>query len=97
MQFGGQTPLNLAHGLEAAGVPIIGTPVDSIDLAEDRQRFGDLIHKLGIEQPAHGIAYSIDEAIKVAETIGYPGARAPSFVLGGRAMETVFDEQQLRH
>ncbi|MEX0654963.1 MAG: carbamoyl-phosphate synthase large subunit, partial [Phycisphaeraceae bacterium] len=97
VQFGGQTPLNLAHGLEQAGVPIIGTSVDSIDLAEDRERFGTLIGKLGIEQPEHGIAFHADEAVKVAEQIGYPVLVRPSFVLGGRAMETVFDEDQLRH
>jgi len=97
VQFGGQTPLNLAHGLETAGVPIIGTSVDSIDLAEDRQRFASLIHKLGIQQPGNGIAYDVEEAIKVAEKIGYPVLVRPSFVLGGRAMETVFDDQQLRH
>ncbi|MFA9477666.1 carbamoyl-phosphate synthase large subunit [Phycisphaerales bacterium AB-hyl4] len=97
VQFGGQTPLNLAHGLEQAGVPIIGTSVDSIDLAEDRERFGKLIGKLGIEQPEHGIAFNADEAVKVAEQIAYPVLVRPSFVLGGRAMETVFDEDQLRH
>jgi carbamoyl-phosphate synthase large subunit len=97
VQFGGQTPLNLAHGLEKAGVPIIGTNVDSIDLAEDRQRFAGIIHKLGIQQPGNGIAYDVEEAIKVAEKIGYPVLVRPSFVLGGRAMETVFDEAQLRH
>ena len=97
VQFGGQTPLNLAHGLEKAGVPIIGTSVDSIDLAEDRQRFAGLIHELGIQQPGNGIAYDVEEAIQVAEQIGYPVLVRPSFVLGGRAMETVFDEAQLRH
>jgi carbamoyl-phosphate synthase large subunit len=97
VQFGGQTPLNLAHGLEKAGVPIIGTSVDSIDLAEDRQRFSSIIHKLGIQQPGNGIAYNIEEAIQIAERIGYPVLVRPSFVLGGRAMETVFDEEQLRH
>ncbi len=97
VQFGGQTPLNLAHGLEKAGAPIIGTGVDSIDLAEDRQRFADLIAKLGIKQPGNGIAYSTDDAIKVANEIGYPVLVRPSFVLGGRAMETVFDDTQLRH
>ena len=97
VQFGGQTPLNLAHGLQAAGVPIIGTSVDSIDLAEDRNRFATLIKKLGIRQPANGIAYSIDEAITIANRIGYPVLVRPSFVLGGRAMETVFDDEQLRY
>ncbi len=97
VQFGGQTPLNLAHGLEKAGVPIIGTCVDSIDLAEDRERFSELIQSLGIKQPANGIAFDIDEAIKIANQIGYPVLVRPSFVLGGRAMATVFDDDQLRH
>jgi carbamoyl-phosphate synthase large subunit len=97
VQFGGQTPLNLAHGLQQAGVPIIGTSVDSIDLAEDRKRFSTLIRELGIKQPANGIAFSIDEAVKVANQISYPVLVRPSFVLGGRAMETVFDDEQLRH
>ncbi len=96
VQFGGQTPLNLAHGLEDAGVPIIGTSVDSIDLAEDRERFTQLIQELGIKQPRNGIAHNIEDAIKVADRIGYPVLVRPSFVLGGRAMETVFDEPQLR-
>ena len=97
VQFGGQTPLNLAHGLESAGVPIIGTAVDSIDLAEDRERFSDLIQSLGIKQPANGIAHNVDEALKIANQIGYPVLVRPSFVLGGRAMATVFDDEQLRH
>ena len=97
VQFGGQTPLNLAHGLEDYGVPIIGTPVDSIDLAEDRNRFKSLMDELGIQQPESGIAYDIDEAIREANRIGYPVLVRPSFVLGGRAMETVFDDDQLRH
>ncbi|MCC7192249.1 MAG: carbamoyl-phosphate synthase large subunit [Phycisphaeraceae bacterium] len=97
VQFGGQTPLNLAHGLEMAGVPIIGTSVDSIDLAEDRKRFAALLSKLNIKQPENGIAYSLDEAVKVANRIGYPVLVRPSFVLGGRAMETVYDDAQLRH
>jgi carbamoyl-phosphate synthase large subunit len=97
VQFGGQTPLNLAHGLQLAGVPIIGTSVDSIDLAEDRNRFATLIKKLGIRQPVNGIAYSVEEAIRIANQITYPVLVRPSFVLGGRAMETVFDEEQLRY
>jgi carbamoyl-phosphate synthase large subunit len=97
VQFGGQTPLNLAHGLEQAGVPIIGTSVSSIDLAEDRQRFSELLKGLGIRQPGHGIAYNVDQAIEVANRIGYPVLVRPSFVLGGRAMETVFDDPQLRY
>ncbi len=96
VQFGGQTPLNLAHGLELAGVPIIGTSVDSIDLAEDRQRFSDLCKRLGVSQPDHGIAHNVEEAIEVANRISYPVLVRPSFVLGGRAMETVFDDNQLR-
>ena len=97
VQFGGQTPLNLAHGLEQAGVPIIGTPVASIDLAEDRNQFADLCRKLGVKQPDNGIAYNADEAVEIANRIGYPVLVRPSFVLGGRAMETVFDDDQLRH
>ncbi len=96
VQFGGQTPLNLAHALEKAGVPIIGTCVDSIDLAEDRQRFADLCHRLEVNQPPNGIANNVEEAIAIAAKIGYPVLVRPSFVLGGRAMETVFDEKQLR-
>ncbi len=96
VQFGGQTPLNLAHGLQAAGVPIIGTSVESIDLAEDRQHFADLCNRLGVKQPANGIAYDVEQAVEVANRIGYPVLVRPSFVLGGRAMETVFDDEQLR-
>ena len=97
VQFGGQTPLNLAHGLEKAGVPIIGTSVDSIDLAEDRERFSELLQRIDVEQPANGIAFSIDQALKVANEIKYPVLVRPSFVLGGRAMETVYDDAQLRY
>ncbi len=97
VQFGGQTPLNLAGGLEQAGVPIIGTSVDSIDLAEDRERFSELMNRLDIRQPGNGIAYDTENAIRVANQIGYPVLVRPSFVLGGRAMETVFDDEQLRH
>ena len=96
VQFGGQTPLNLAAGLEQAGVPIIGTSVDAIDLAEDRERFADLCNRLDIRQPENGIAYNVEEAVLIARRIGYPVLVRPSFVLGGRAMETVFDEAQLR-
>ncbi len=95
VQFGGQTPLNLAHGLESAGVPIIGTSVDSIDLAEDRERFQKLLHELQIRQPDNGIAYSMEQAVEVANRIGYPVLVRPSYVLGGRGMETCFDEEQL--
>ncbi|MEM9416223.1 MAG: carbamoyl phosphate synthase large subunit, partial [Planctomycetota bacterium] len=96
VQFGGQTPLNLANGLKAAGVPIIGTSVDSIDLAEDRDKFKALCDELGVKQPANGIAYDADEAVEIANRIGYPVLVRPSFVLGGRAMETVFDDDQLK-
>nr|WP_315477713.1 carbamoyl-phosphate synthase large subunit [uncultured Sphingorhabdus sp.] len=92
VQFGGQTPLNLAKALEAAGIPILGTSPDAIDLAEDRERFAALINKLNLKQPENGIARSRDEAIKVADTIGYPVLMRPSYVLGGRAME-IFDTQ----
>jgi carbamoyl-phosphate synthase large subunit len=96
VQFGGQTPLNLANGLRAAGVPIIGTSVDSIDLTEDRDKFKALCDELNVRQPANGIAYDADQAIEIANQIGYPVLVRPSFVLGGRAMETVFDDEQLR-
>jgi carbamoyl-phosphate synthase large subunit len=97
VQFGGQTPLNLAKALEAAGIPILGTSPDAIDLAEDRERFAALINKLGLKQPANGIARSREEAIKVAETIGYPVLMRPSYVLGGRAMEIVDTQAQLEN
>ena len=96
VQFGGQTPLNLAHGLVAAGVPLIGTALDSIDLAEDRDRFKVMLEELGMTQPNNGIAYSLHEAISVATRIGYPVLVRPSYVLGGRGMETCFDEAALR-
>jgi carbamoyl-phosphate synthase large subunit len=95
VQFGGQTPLNLARALEAAGVPIWGTSPDSIDLAEDRARFGALIERLGLRQPPAGSATRLEEARRVAERIGYPIVVRPSFVLGGRAMEIVYDESGL--
>ncbi|MBI2956992.1 MAG: carbamoyl-phosphate synthase large subunit, partial [Acidobacteria bacterium] len=91
VQFGGQTPLNLARALEAAGVPIIGTSPESIDLAEDRQRFSRLLAELGIPQPRHGTAWSAEEAVEVAERIGYPVVVRPSYVLGGRAMVIAYD------
>jgi carbamoyl-phosphate synthase large subunit len=97
VQFGGQTPLNLADGLRAAGVPIIGTSVDSIALAEDRDKFAALCSDLRVRQPANGIAYDVEHAVEIADRIGYPVLVRPSFVLGGRAMETVFDEEQLRY
>lgn len=95
VQFGGQTPLNLADKLHNAGVPIIGTSPDSIDLAEDRKRFSALLKELNIPQPANGTAVSPEEAKVIAEEIGYPVVVRPSFVLGGRAMAIVYDEQTL--
>jgi carbamoyl-phosphate synthase large subunit len=95
VQFGGQTPLKLAKALEEAGVPILGTSPESIDLAEDRKRFGALLKKLGINQPAHGTATSFKEAVKVGRQIGYPLLVRPSYVLGGRAMEIVYTEDKL--
>jgi carbamoyl-phosphate synthase large subunit len=95
VQFGGQTPLNLATRLHEAGAPIIGTSPDSIDLAEDRKRFGALMEELGIPQPEHGTATSFEEAKDCAERIGYPVMVRPSFVLGGRAMAIVYDEKSL--
>jgi carbamoyl-phosphate synthase large subunit len=97
VQLGGQTPLKLAEELQAAGVPILGTSPDSIDLAEDRERFAELVQRLGLKQPANGIARSRDEAIRVAERIGYPVLLRPSYVLGGRGMEVVEGPQQLDH
>ena len=97
VQFGGQTPLNLARALEEAGIPILGTSPDAIDLAEDRERFAALVTKLGLKQPANGIARSREEAIAVAETIGYPVLMRPSYVLGGRAMEIVDTQAQLEN
>ena len=97
VQLGGQTPLKLAEDLQAAGVPILGTSPDSIDLAEDRERFAALVQKLNLKQPANGIARSRDEALRVAERIGYPVLLRPSYVLGGRGMEVVDGPQQLEH
>src|SRR5881296_904376 len=96
VQFGGQTPLNLAMRLHEAGVPIIGTSPDSIDLAEDRKRFGALLSELGIPQPENGTAVSIEGAREIAERIGYPVLVRPSYVLGGRAMAIVYDEESLK-
>jgi carbamoyl-phosphate synthase large subunit len=95
VQFGGQTPLNIAKELELAGVTILGTSPDSIDLAEDRKRFKDVITRLGIPQPESGTATSLEEAIAAARQIGYPLMVRPSYVLGGRGMEIVFDDQML--
>ncbi|MCC6322604.1 MAG: carbamoyl-phosphate synthase large subunit [Phycisphaerales bacterium] len=97
VQFGGQTPLNLAKGLVAAGAPIIGTSVDSIDLAEDRDRFDALLNRLGLHKPPSGIARSLDEAVAIANRIGYPVLVRPSYVLGGRGMEICSDEKSLKH
>jgi carbamoyl-phosphate synthase large subunit len=97
VQLGGQTPLKLAAQLQAAGVPILGTSPDSIDLAEDRERFASLVQQLGLKQPANGIARSRDEAVRVADRIGYPVLLRPSYVLGGRGMEIVDGPQQLDH
>ena len=95
VQFGGQTPLKLAVPLERAGVPIIGTSPDSIDKAEDRERFQAMLHKLKLRQPDNGTARSFEEAEKVAERIGYPVVVRPSYVLGGRAMEIVYEVDEL--
>jgi carbamoyl-phosphate synthase large subunit len=95
VQLGGQTPLKLARGLAAAGVPIWGTPPEAIDLAEDRRRFGDLLAEEGILQPENGTATSLDEALEVARRIGFPVVVRPSYVLGGRAMAIVYDEETL--
>ena len=95
VQLGGQTPLKLAGALEAAGIPILGTAPDNIDLAEDRERFAALIEQLGLKQPENGIARSRDEAVAVATRIGYPVLMRPSYVLGGRAMEIVDTQAQL--
>ncbi|WP_321324197.1 carbamoyl-phosphate synthase large subunit [uncultured Parasphingorhabdus sp.] len=95
VQFGGQTPLKLAQALEDAGIPILGTSPDAIDLAEDRERFARLVNKLKLKQPENGMARTRDEAVKIAERIGYPVLIRPSFVLGGRAMEIVDGPAQL--
>ncbi len=95
LQFGGQTPLNLALQLQQAGVPILGTPPESIDRAEDRERFKELLQKLGLNQPPNGTATSAEEAKEIASRIGYPVLVRPSYVLGGRAMEIVYDERDL--
>ncbi len=95
VQFGGQTPLKLANALHDEGIPILGTTPDAIDLAEDRERFQQLLHKLGLKQPHNGTARSRDEAFKVAGIVGYPLVIRPSFVLGGRAMEIIRDDAQL--
>ena len=96
VQFGGQTPLKLAEALEAAGIPILGTAPDMIDLAEDRDRFQKLLKKLGLKQPHNGIAWSVEQARTVASELGFPLVVRPSYVLGGRAMQIIFEESQLQ-
>lgn len=96
VQFGGQTPLKLSKDLERAGVPILGTSSDAIDEAEDRGRFQKMIHALGLRQPPNAMASTYDEAIKLAQTIGYPLIVRPSYVLGGRAMEVVYNDDELK-
>lgn len=95
VQFGGQTPLNLARALEAAGVPIVGTTPDSIDLAEDRERFQQMIEELNLLQPPNRIAFDVESAAQLAEQVGFPLVVRPSYVLGGRAMEIVYDQEDL--
>ncbi|HUV04541.1 MAG TPA: carbamoyl-phosphate synthase large subunit [Armatimonadota bacterium] len=95
VQFGGQTPLNIASELDAAGVRILGTSPESIDLAEDRERFAQMMKKVGVPQPDHGMASSLEEALEVAVRVGYPLMVRPSYVLGGRGMEVVYDEEML--
>jgi carbamoyl-phosphate synthase large subunit len=96
VQFGGQTPLKLSRALEAAGAPIIGTSPDSIDVAEDRERFQALVRKLGLKQPANATARTEEQAVQLAREVGFPLVVRPSYVLGGRAMEVVFTEDDLR-
>ncbi|MFV1877435.1 carbamoyl-phosphate synthase large subunit [Nioella sp.] len=96
VQFGGQTPLKLANALSEAGIPILGTSPDAIDLAEDRERFQDLVNRLGLKQPHNGIASTDEQALAIAEDIGFPLVIRPSYVLGGRAMEIVRDMDHLR-
>src|ERR1700722_11475727 len=96
VQFGGQTPLNLANALQANGVNIIGTQPKSIEMAEDRKHFSAMLNRLGLNQPPNGTATNEEEAVKVANTIGYPVLVRPSFVLGGRAMEIVYQDDDLR-
>jgi carbamoyl-phosphate synthase large subunit len=96
VQFGGQTPLKLSRALEAAGAPIIGTSPDSIDVAEDRERFQALVHTLGLKQPANATARNEEQGVRLAREVGFPLVVRPSYVLGGRAMEVVFTEEDLR-
>lgn len=96
MQFGGQTPLNISKGLQSHGVNILGTSPDSIDLAEDREKFGALAQKIGLLMPDHGTGFSFEQVRETAEKIGYPVMVRPSYVLGGRAMEIVHTEEKLK-
>ncbi len=95
VQFGGQTPLNLARGLAKAGVPILGTSPDAIDRAEDRERFQEIVNKLGLKQPQSDIAFTLDKAVEAAKRIGFPVLVRPSYVLGGRSMEIIYDLKSL--
>ena len=95
LQFGGQTPLNIAHKLESLGIKILGTPTESIDTAEDRGKFSELISSLQLKQPKNGVAYTGKEVFKLARRIGYPVLLRPSYVLGGRAMEIVYDDEMV--
>lgn len=95
VQYGGQTPLKLSRALEEAGITLLGTPADAIDRAEDRERFQEMLRKLGLHQPRNGIARTPDQALAVAEEVGYPVVARPSYVLGGRAMEIVYDRAGL--
>jgi len=96
VQFGGQTPLKLANGLRDAGVPILGTSADAIDLAEDRKRFQALLEELKLKQPRNGTAMTAEETVAAAKSIGYPVILRPSYVLGGRGMVVVSDETELK-
>src|SRR5207253_1792460 len=96
IQFGGQTPLKLARAIEAAGFRILGTPFEAVDLAEDRERFAALCEGLGIEVPEWGMAASADEAVAVAERVGYPVLVRPSYVLGGRSMRVCYEAESVR-
>ena len=96
VQFGGQTPLSLAAGLSKAGVPILGTSPEAIDRAEDRERFQEIVNKLGLKQPENDIVFTADAAVQAAERIGYPVLVRPSYVLGGRSMEIIYDEKALK-
>ncbi|MEO6366524.1 MAG: carbamoyl-phosphate synthase large subunit, partial [Steroidobacteraceae bacterium] len=96
VQYGGQTPLKLSRALEAAGAPIIGTTPEAIDVAEDRERFADLVRRLGLRQPANATARTEEQALRMAREVGYPLVVRPSYVLGGRAMEVVYAEEDLR-